>query len=199
MILQQLSDVPDPNPSLEQYPTPADIGAHMIFQSFGSLDVQNKTVVEPGCGKGLLALGASLMGALEVTGFDVDPKAVDAAKKNLHLLQDKGFDVDVDFYVGSLPNFDPDRVWDTVIMNPPFGSQNSGADRPFLDFSSRKAQVVYSLHLHKTREFVVGYMKNRGFHARVLGYFIFPIRHTFSFHTREKKEFEVSLIRSERP
>ena len=34
MILQDLKEVPNPNPSLEQYPTPADIGADLLFRAY---------------------------------------------------------------------------------------------------------------------------------------------------------------------
>lgn len=195
MILQELTEVPNPDPSLEQYPTPADIGADLIFRAYAYGDIAGKTVCEPACGRGMLALGAALMGAGSVTGFDCDRMAVDIANINLDTLIDKEYDITGEFFTQKLPGFDTEERWDTIIMNPPFGSQRPGADRPFLDFAADHGDVLYSLHLAKTQDFVLRFLKERGMGAEVLGYYTFPVKHMFAFHTREEVEFEVALLR----
>jgi ribosomal protein L11 methyltransferase len=47
--------------------------------------VKNHPVVDIGCGSGILSLAAAAMGATRVDGYDIDPEAVDHAKKNAHL------------------------------------------------------------------------------------------------------------------
>ncbi len=47
-----------------------------------SLDVQDKTVVDFGCGSGILALAALKLGAKEVIGIDIDPQALLASMDN---------------------------------------------------------------------------------------------------------------------
>ncbi len=44
--------------------------------------VGGETVIDYGCGSGILALAASKLGAAEVTGTDIDPHALDAARYN---------------------------------------------------------------------------------------------------------------------
>ncbi len=47
-----------------------------------SLDLSNKTVVDFGCGSGILSLAALKLGAKEVIGIDIDPQALQASKTN---------------------------------------------------------------------------------------------------------------------
>jgi putative methylase len=198
MILQDMKEVLNPDPRLEQYPTPADIGADLLFRAYTYGDIGERTVCEPGCGKGMLALGAALLGAEKVWGFDTDRMAVDVANMNLDTLIDKEYEIEGEFFTEKLPGFDTDEHWDTIIMNPPFGAQRPGADRPFLEFAVKHSDVVYSLHLAKTEKFVVKFLNELGMKAEILGRYIFPIKHMFDFHTKEEQEFEVALIRGEK-
>ena len=47
-----------------------------------SLDLEGKTVVDFGCGSGILALAALKLGAKEVIGIDIDPQALQASMEN---------------------------------------------------------------------------------------------------------------------
>lgn len=46
------------------------------------LDLQGKTVIDFGCGSGILSLAALLLGAEKVIGIDIDPQALQASKAN---------------------------------------------------------------------------------------------------------------------
>ena len=58
--------------------------------------IQNHAVLDIGCGSGILSLAAAAMGASEVYGYDIDPEAVEHAKKNATLytnnLKNREFD-----------------------------------------------------------------------------------------------------------
>ena len=61
---------------LEQYPTSAHIASHIFFAAHEQIqDIANGTVVDLGTGTGMLATGASLMGAAHVVGVDIDDAA----------------------------------------------------------------------------------------------------------------------------
>ena len=45
-------------------------------------DVKNKTVIDYGCGSGILAIAAALLGAKKVIGVDTDPNALKATQEN---------------------------------------------------------------------------------------------------------------------
>ncbi|WP_371187194.1 50S ribosomal protein L11 methyltransferase [Thalassotalea maritima] len=47
-----------------------------------SLDLEGKTVVDFGCGSGILSLAALKLGAKKVIGIDIDPQALQASEEN---------------------------------------------------------------------------------------------------------------------
>jgi ribosomal protein L11 methyltransferase len=47
-----------------------------------SLDLAGKTVIDFGCGSGILAIAAIKLGAAKVIGIDIDPQALTASKDN---------------------------------------------------------------------------------------------------------------------
>ncbi len=47
-------------------------------------DIQNKTVIDYGCGSGILAMVAARLGAKQVYAVDIDPQAVQAATANIN-------------------------------------------------------------------------------------------------------------------
>ena len=48
-------------------------------------DLQNKQIIDFGCGSGILAIAALALGAKHVWAIDIDPKALEATKKNAKL------------------------------------------------------------------------------------------------------------------
>ena len=81
-------DIPDPqavnvllDPGLAfgtgTHPTTA-----LCLQWLDSLDLEGKTIIDFGCGSGILAIAAAKLGAGEVTGVDIDEKAVETAADN---------------------------------------------------------------------------------------------------------------------
>jgi len=47
--------------------------------------IKDQAVLDIGCGSGILSLAAAAMGASQVDGYDIDPEAVEHAKKNATL------------------------------------------------------------------------------------------------------------------
>jgi len=130
--LQQVDEFESPKILLEQYPTRPHIAAcmlHTMEATFG--DLEDRTVADLGCGCGVLSLGAVMMGAAFVHGFDIDQDALAVFQTNL-----EDFEIDnVDLVNIDINALGPDwkkRV-DTVVMNPPFGTKhNKGLDMKFL-------------------------------------------------------------------
>jgi putative methylase len=192
MTLQRIAGYSHPRTALEQYQTPAPLAARLLYHALMKGDIEGKTVCDLGCGTGVLAIGAALLGADCVRGVDSDPKAVGGAKANAALL-----DAHVEFIVAdvrdaALPGLlEP---CDTVIMNPPFGSQKVHADRPFIDLALSIAPVTYSIFNAGSTQFIETYTAGRAeIDERVGG--VFPIKRTFSFHTHDVQEIEVEILR----
>jgi len=190
MLLQRIGPHPDPSPRLEQYSTPAAIAADALYFAYGQGNIHGKKVVDPGCGTGVLAIGAKLLGAADVVALDVDEVAVEAAMKNADALG-----VDICFLTMDFGEF-PERC-DTVIMNPPFGAQkeNIHADTAFLERAADVGDVVYSFHKAETEEYVKKKLGELGRKPTHMLRYKFPIPHMFDFHKSETEEVEVILFR----
>ena len=54
----------------------------MCLESLEAMEKLPETVLDLGCGSGILGIGALLLGSLECVGCDIDPKAPDVAYMN---------------------------------------------------------------------------------------------------------------------
>ena len=196
MILEEIEGFKAPDPALEQYKTPAVLAARFLHMAYMSGDIEDLVVYDLGCGTGILSVGAALLGARSVVGFDIDPDAVKAARENAEKMCP---DADISFKwcdVSDIPRLIEEETLtgaDTVIMNPPFGAQEKGNDRPFLSAAVRAAEVVYSIHNKGSRRFIEKFICP----AIVTDCFSasFPIPRTFAFHTKDKAEIDVEIYR----
>jgi putative methylase len=195
MTLQRLAGFTRPKAALEQYQTPAPLAARLLFHALMKGDIEDKSVCDIGCGTGILAIGAALLGAGHVTGVDSDDSALTVARENADLLG-----ADVTFLVADVRE---DRcrevipACDTVVMNPPFGAQKAHADRPFIDCALELAPVTYSIFNAGSLPFVEAYTARRAEIDEKIGG-LFPIKRTFAFHTRDVQEIEVEILRLKR-
>jgi len=192
MTLQRISGYAQPRTVLEQYQTPAPLAARLLYHALMKGDIEGKTVCDLGCGTGVLAIGAALLGADCVRGVDSDPKVVEGANANAALLEAHVEFIIADVRDAALPGLlDP---CDTVIMNPPFGAQKAHADRPFIDLALSIAPVTYSIFNAGSTQFIETYTAERAeIDERVGG--VFPLKRTFSFHTHDVQEIEVEILR----
>ncbi|NYB52733.1 MAG: methyltransferase [Methanobacteriaceae archaeon] len=196
MALQAIPPHPDPDPDLEQYHTPALIAADVVWNATSLGDIRGMKVADLGCGTGVLALGAALMGACEVVGVDVDGAALQVAQKEAERLkvQDKCRFIHVD-----IEDFHQEA--DTVIQNPPFGAQKANwkkGDRKFLEKALEISPVVYSFHLAKTEEFLKQMVNAMGGVITHRFYYEFPLPRIYKFHRDEKRDVEVVVLRVEK-
>ena len=192
MILQRISGYSHPRAALEQYQTPAPLAARLLYHALMKGDIKGKTVCDLGCGTGVLAIGAALLGADCVRGVDSDPQAVKGAIANAALLDAEVAFIVADVRDAALPGLL--GSCDTVIMNPPFGAQKAHADRPFIDLALSIAPVTYSIFNAGSTQFIKTYTAERAeIDERVGG--VFPIKRTFSFHTHDVQEIEVEILR----
>ena len=190
ILLQKVPTYKWPNPFIEQYTTPANIVADIIFTAFKFGDIQDKKVVDLGCGTGIFSFGAKLANAKEVVGIDIDEQSIEIAKNYAEKNKE-----DIKFITKDVK--DVDIKCDTVIMNPPFGAQkgNRWADRGFIEKGFEISKVIYSIHLSKTIPFIeklvlalngeISYKKN----------YIFPIKHTYVFHKKKIENVDITLLR----
>lgn len=191
MTLQKLAPLPKLSERLEQYATPAPIAADVLWEAFASGDIEGKTVVDLGCGNGVFAIGAKLLGAKDVLGVDLDPEAVKVAEENAEAL-----DLVATFQEGDVTEVT--GKFDTVLQNPPFGAQTRHADRAFIKKSVELAPRAYSLHNEGTEDFVQQMVTALGGRVVPVKKYKFEIPYAFEFHKKPVETITVVLLRFER-
>lgn len=157
--LQNVCSFQQPRAELEQYPTSPHLASHLVHVMHSCYDdVEGRLVCDLGCGTGILAIGAAVLGAEQVVGVDIDEKALSIASSNV---ADYELQHVIDLLCIDLANsqqwalINAHKKFDTVVMNPPFGTKRKGIDILFLVTALNLAQnAVYSMHKSSTRDFI---------------------------------------------
>jgi putative methylase len=210
LFLSQIEPHSSPDPSLEQYTISTETAATMLhIAAYTYNSIQDKAVLDLGCGTGRLALGAVFLGAKQAVGIDIDKEAIRLARKNSVKTRLKGkmrwIIGDIDSVHGS---------FDTVLQNPPFGVQKQGADRRFLEKALEVGNTVFSLHKHPERDmllikklganktnimkvepspFLKRLIEKQGGKIMAVYAMVMTIPHMFNFHHKKKHQFIVDL------
>ncbi len=187
MRLQSVRGFEDPDPALEQYMTPAVIASDILFTAYSNGDIAGMKILDLGCGTGMFSIGAWMLGAGMIVGYDVSESALKVAGENT-----EAFGAEVTFRRSDIR--DVDEGADTVFMNPPFGCQNRNADRAFLEKAMALSECVYSIHMAETLDFVEGFCNDRGRSVTWRKIYKYEIPHTFSFHKKEKVSVDVAVV-----
>ena len=189
IILQKLAAHQQPKVRLEQYTIPSRTAAEMLFiASSIRKDIAGRSIVDFGCGTGRLAIGASILGAKGVTGVDIDPAAVEAARENARRL---GIKDNIEWV-----NSDIEAIrgtFDTALMNPPFGTRTRHADRKFLLKALTTAETTYSLHKRSTRTYLLKLVGANQAEVQALYEMKLQIPRTYEFHEKKTYNVEVDL------
>ena len=196
MRLQSIPSHPKPKVGLEQYTTPSVIASDLIWNAYSLGDVEDMDIVDLGCGTGIFAVGSALMGANSAVGVDVDEDSIALAQE----VKDKLKLDNLNFIVSDINDFDESLNADTVFQNPPFGSQrnaDSGQDLRFIQKAIElDCDVLYSFHMQSTEEFLINYYADNGLEITHVFRYEFPIPKIYDFHTKEKQNVDVIVIRA---
>ena len=200
IILSKLAGFEQPKGGLEQYPTDSEIAAQVLWQAYMLKNIENKSILDLGCGSGILGLGTLLLGASSVVMVDRDPQAIKQAKNNLSKLESEGLLVNalldgkvkliespVEAYKGAA---------DVAIMNPPFGTRNEHADKIFVEKAMECSPIIYSFHKSATLPFLRKLVDGKGGSITHEWNFAFPLKATMPHHRRRMHHIEVVCIRA---
>ncbi|MFP4632589.1 MAG: METTL5 family protein [Halobacteriota archaeon] len=189
IALERLEGFDEPRVDLEQYETPAALAARVVHHA--DLQGELDRVVDLGCGPGVFSVAAALRGA-RVLAVDVDPDALDVMRSNLAMTDVEDAVEVVRADVRRSPLLPMEDA--TVLMNPPFGAQDRGADRAFLDVAADVADVAYSVHNEGSQDFLETYVDGRvtrSFSAEI------EIPRTYDFHVDDVRKQNVEVVRLE--
>ncbi|MHB9286187.1 METTL5 family protein [Halobacteriales archaeon Cl-PHB] len=199
-LTQQLGVVAgfdDPRVDLEQYRTPPELAAHLVHTADLQGDVQGRTIVDLGCGTGMLALGAALRGPLSVVGLDLDPGPLATARKNERRVASTTpvSWIRADATRAPLCPTGPT----TVLMNPPFGAQsgNEHADREFLETTATIADVSYSIHNADSDGFVEAFADDNGGEVTHAFQAEFDLPRQYDHHEADRRTIDAEVFRIE--
>ena len=185
--LERVKPFKEPSAALEQYPTPATIASDILFAAYANGDVSEKVVNDLGCGTGVFAIGAKLLDAEKVRGYDVSSSALAIAKENAETLG-----TEIEFIETDISGV-KDRA-DTTFMNPPFGCQNEHADRPFLQKAMELSDSIYSIHMANTIGFLEDFAASYGREIVARATYNYNIPHTFSFHSKTRQKVDIVVV-----
>ena len=191
MILSQVRRAPSPQISNEAYDLDPVAAADMLFTAEEHFrDIRDRQVLDLGCGSGILAIGAALLGAEYVVGIDINVESIKTAIQNTCKLESM-----VDFVAGDIEAIH--GHFDVVVMNPPFGTRRKGNDVIFLKKAVSLARNVYSLHKRSrlNRSFLSKTIESLGGNVDAIFGMQINIPRTYEFHRRERYTVDVDLIR----
>ncbi|KAK4698714.1 rRNA N6-adenosine-methyltransferase METTL5, partial [Phenoliferia sp. Uapishka_3] len=220
------------------------LASRLLFSAEASYgDIEDKRILDLGCGCAVLSIGAVMLGASSVLAVDVDTSALSIARENIEKMEMEDEIELLQAVIGSLakptasaerakerkereredamrdedgelvevekeeeeedkievPVFDPKslgREFDTVVMNPPFGTWNQGIDMVFLEVACQIAETaVYSLHKTSTREFILKKAKSLGFEGEVVAEMKYALPKTMAFHKSKSVDIQVDFWR----
>ena len=84
----------------------------LCLEWLDSLDCHNKTIIDYGCGSGILGIAGLLLGANNMVGIDIDPQAVQATQDNAERNKIDATRIEV-----KLPPYESDLQAEIVVAN----------------------------------------------------------------------------------
>ncbi|MFN3268361.1 MAG: METTL5 family protein [Zestosphaera sp.] len=184
-----------PKEELEQYVTPSDIVADLVWSAFIAGDIEGRVVYDLGCGTGRLALASSMLNSKYVVCSDVDEDALSIAGEVLM----RGSPIPYDLVLADLREAPPFRSSDcVVVMNPPFGVKSRGADMDFLKTALTTCNTVYSIHKLSEGFYDVleGVMRSLNSRYDVLRVVRFPLRASLGKHRKKVVLIDSVIVRA---
>lgn len=194
--LSRLSGFKNPRVQLEQYATDSHLAANLVY--LAQDDICGKSVVDLGAGCGILTLATSLLEPAYQLSVELDSDAIKTFLDNASL-----FDYEGEIVQANVLEFKSNFLFDTVIMNPPFGTKNNaGIDVEFLEkaleITDKENGIVYSMHKTSTRSFLSKQVEKWNATMQVVAEMSFTIPKQFKFHRENSVNIMVDLIKIKR-
>ncbi|VDN39940.1 unnamed protein product [Gongylonema pulchrum] len=123
-FLSEIETFKNPKVQLEQYSTSVALAEAILAAINDEGCLEGCTVADLGCGCGILLLGAVKLGASYGLGIEIDEDALKICQANIeHCGLESNVDVLRLDVTKAITGIKP--AFDTVIMNPPFGTKNN--------------------------------------------------------------------------
>ena len=196
MKLQSIPPHSNPKVGLEQYSTPSIIASDLIWNAVSLGDIENRNILDLGCGSGIFTIASALMGANVACGVDVDEDSIRLAEMTSQKLNLDN----ADYILSDVCDFNCGFDVDTIIQNPPFGSQRKAKQGEDLNFVKKaidiNPEVLYSFHMASAKEFLMDFYRDNNLNITHIFRYNFPIPKIYEFHTKEKQNVNVIVFRA---
>ncbi len=146
VIISRLKMFERPKTHLEQYPTPSEVAATILWNAHMKGLIEDKIIADLGAGTGILGIGALRLGARKVIFVEKDEEAIRILKENLADTEPEKYEI---ILTDILTEKNLPKV-DLVLTNPPFGTKNKHADIGFLNKARDMTKEIYSFHKTST-------------------------------------------------
>ncbi|MGM5480586.1 MAG: METTL5 family protein [Nanobdellota archaeon] len=202
VFLSKLKSFRQPNRSFEQYPTDSDVAATLLWKAHLDGTINGKTIVDLGCGTGILTVGALILGARKVIMIDIDKNVQTDIEKNLDILEEsyeiQPYDhVEMKFEDANTTTIDCEKDETTILMNPPFGTSVKHADTMFLQKAFTIGKTIYSIHKTSTRNYIISFCQQRKHHIKWEQDISFMIKNTMKEHRKHIQRIDTTLFKIE--
>ncbi len=192
-FVKKINTFVNPKISLEQYSLPNDLIAFILILTQN--DLYRRNIVDFGCGTGRFSLPIAKFFANRVLGVDSDPHVIDQLQISIKLLKTR---IDIlNSFIEFLEPYNWSSIFQTTIMNPPFGTQRRGIDQVFLRKALKFSEVVLSMHKANAESRRV-WKRIARLHSKkieILATVEFSLDKTFFFHRSEKHDVKIDIIR----
>ncbi len=204
--LEAIPRHPSPQADLEQYRTPASVAVDLLWEANLDGAIKGRRVLDLGCGTGIFAIGAALLGAESVVGVDVDAASLELGQSAAAAGTMARVMARIGWVHADLADWHPERgSFDTVLMNPPFGAQkaNRRADRLFYQraaeaIDERRDASVWFLAQPRGEAFLRTYLKELGLRLERIAVWDYPLEATMAHHENEVRTIPVGGYRAAR-
>ncbi|MBD3163955.1 methyltransferase [Candidatus Woesearchaeota archaeon] len=181
----------------EQYITPSDIAAEVLWKALLNGDIKGKVAADLGCGTGILGIGCLLLGARRVFFVESDSEALEICRRNIGKIESRRFNARrAEIIEKDISEFDKvsGGAVNTVVMNPPFGTRKRHADRGFLLKAFSISDAVYSFHKSSTRDYIEQLGGKNGFKAEERFDFRYVLGNTMVHHMKRRQHIDASCF-----
>jgi putative methylase len=203
IFLSQLSVFKKPKRYLEQYPSDSNVAASLLWHmALTQGDLEEKSIIDLGCGTGILGIGALVLGASFVEFIDVDPSIYTDLKNNISFAEDYfGVSFEAKWSFSNCNVLSCERNGDLkessdkiIVMNPPFGTKKKHIDKAFLEKAMLMAPRIYTMHKTSTKGFVESFCRSESLSIVWSEDHSFPIKNTMDGHKRKIQRIDVSIF-----